>query len=192
MRDAMMNIKTVLGMLLFLLPALGVSAVPSWQIIPAESNLTFIATQNDAPTSGTFKVFSGEIKVDPNQLAESHIKIIVDIRSISDVYNQLSEALGAPEWFNVKLFPQAIFESTQLVKTGDKTYDVKGNLTIRDKTSPVILKVTQEEYSENKGRVTGTTTIKRTSFGVGEGEWADTKSVKDDVKITFTVSAIKR
>lgn len=187
-----MHTKTLLTALVFLLPTLGTCAVPSWQIIPVESNLTFVATQNDAPTSGTFKGFSGEIMVDPNQLDASHIKIIVDIKSISDAYNQLSETLSTPEWFNAKVFPQAIFESTQLVKTGDKTYDVKGNLTIRDKTLPITLKVTQEAYSATKGLVTGTTTIKRTAFGVGQGEWADTKSIKDDVKITFTVSAVKQ
>ena len=38
----------------------------------------------------------------------------------------------------------------------------------------------------------GSTTIKRTAFSVGQGEWSDTNAVKDDVQINFTVSAIRK
>lgn len=185
-------IKKWLVTLLSLVPMICIAAVPSWQIVPNESNLTFTATQNGAPITGKFKTFTGEINVDPNQLSASNIKIVVDISSMSDVYNQLSDTLRTPEWFNVKQFPQAIFQSKEIVKTGDKTYQVKGTLTIRDKTLPVTLMVTQEEYTQTKGRVKGTTTIQRTPFGVGQGEWADTNTVKDDVKIDFTLTAVKK
>jgi polyisoprenoid-binding protein YceI len=177
---------------LALLPVLSTAAVPSWKIVPAESELSFTATQNDAPITGRFKTFTGEINVDPNQLSSSTIKIVVDIGSISDVYNQLADTLATPDWFNVKSFPQAIYQSKEIVNTGDKTYQVKGTLTIRDKTLPVTLMITQEEYSANKGRVKGTTTIQRLPFGVGQGEWIDTKTVKNEVKIDFTVSAVRK
>lgn len=184
--------KKCLITLLSLIPVICIAAVPSWQIVPEESELTFIAIQNDAPITGKFKKFTGEINVDPDQLGSSTIKIVVDISSISNVYNQLADTLGTPEWFDLKQFPQAIYQSKEIVKTGDKTYQIKGNLTIRDKTLPVTLNITQEEYTPTKGRVKGTTTIQRTAFGVGQGEWADTKTVKDDVKIEFTVTAVKK
>ncbi|MHB1947230.1 MAG: YceI family protein [Gammaproteobacteria bacterium] len=180
-----------LFVLCILLPIVSFADVPAWKIVPNESSLSFTATQNGAPVSGKFTKFSGDIHFDPNQLDKSHVKIIVDIGSISDAYNQLSDTLKTPEWFNTKVFPQAIFESKELTKTGDKTYQAKGNLTIRDKTQPVTLTFTQEEYTATKARMKGETTIKRTAFGVGQGEWADTKAVKDDVHIDFTVVAVK-
>lgn len=185
-------IKKCLMTLLALIPMIGIAAVPSWQIVPTESELTFTATQNNAPITGKFKKFTGEINVDPNQLSSSSIKIVVDISSMSDAYNQLTETLSTAEWFNIKQFPQATFQSKEIVKTGDKTYQIKGTLTIRDKTLPVTLNVTQEEYTPTKGRVKGTTTIQRSSFGVGQGEWADTNTVKNDVKIDFTLTAVKK
>ncbi|MES2216907.1 MAG: YceI family protein [Pseudomonadota bacterium] len=178
--------------LLTLLPIISIAAVPAWTIVPAESTLSFTATQNDAPVTGKFKNFNGEINFDPEQLDQSNIKIIVDISSLNDSYNQLAEALKAPEWFNTKVFPQAIFQSNQFIKTGDKTFQAKGTLTIRDKTLPVTLTFTEEEYSQTKARMKGSTTIKRTAFGVGEGEWADTRNIKDDVLIDFTVTGIKK
>lgn len=183
--------KKLILTLLALLPMMCIAAVPAWKIVPAESSLSFTATQNGAPVTGKFKTFTGEINFDPNQLSASNVKIIVDVASVTDAYNELSDTLKKPEWFNIKLFPQAIFEASEFIKTGDKTYQAKGTLTIRDKKLPVTLTFTQEEYTQTKARIKGSTTIKRIAFGVGQGEWADTKTVKDDVQIDFIVTCVK-
>jgi polyisoprenoid-binding protein YceI len=168
------------------------AAAPEWKIVSADSQLSFTATQNGAPVTGSFKKFSGEIQFDPDQLSVSKIKIFVDVASVSDAYNQLADTLKTADWFNVKMFPQAVFESSEITKTGDKEFEAKGNLKLRDKTLPITLTFTQEEYSNVKARMKGETTIKRTAFGVGQGEWSDTNAVKDDVKVNFTVSAVKK
>lgn len=183
----------------WIVPALGLlisvntmAAVPAWQIVPTESSISFTATQNDAPVTGEFKKFSGEVNVDPDQLKASHIKMTIDVASITDPYNQLSDTLKSKEWFNTAAFPQAVFNSTEIVKTGDKAYQAKGTLTIRDKTVPVVLSFIQEEYTASKGRVKGSTTLQRTAFGVGQGEWSDVKAVKDDVVVNFVITAVKK
>jgi polyisoprenoid-binding protein YceI len=168
------------------------AAVPTWQIVPNESSLTFTATQNGAPVTGKFKNFTGAIKFDPDQLSASSVKIVVDMNSITDPYNQLSDTLKTPDWFDSKRFPQAVFESNEFVKTGDKTYQIKGILTIRDKKLPVTPTFTLEEFTQTEARMKGSTIIKRTAFGVGQGEWADTKTVKDDVQIDFTITVVKK
>jgi polyisoprenoid-binding protein YceI len=175
-----------------LLPVVTQAALPIWQIVPAESSLKFTATQNGSPLSGEFKKFDGDISYAPDQLAGSFIKINVDISSVSDALNQIADTLKSAEWFNTKVFPQAVFQSTEFSKTGDKTFQVKGKLTIRDKTLPVTLNVKEVEYSASKAHMEGTTTIKRTAFGVGQGEWAGTTAIKDDVKIDFVVVATKK
>jgi polyisoprenoid-binding protein YceI len=165
---------------------------PTWQIVPSKSSLTFTATQNGAPVTGQFESFTGDIHFDPNQLSANNIKIVIDMNSITDSYNQLSDTLKTPAWFNTKLFPLAIFKSNEFKKIGDKTYQSKGMLTIRDKTLPVILTFTQEDYTQNEAMIKGSTIIKRTAFGVGQGEWADTTIIKDDVQINFTIKAIRK
>jgi polyisoprenoid-binding protein YceI len=175
--------------ILVLVPTVTFAAVPTWQIVPDKSSLTFTATQNGAPTNGTFKTFSGDISFDPNQLSASHIKIIVDLASVSDSYNTLADTLKTAPWFNTAMFPKATFVSSSITKTGDKAFTAQGNLTLRDKTMPVSLTFTQEEYSPTKAVMKGMTTIKRTEFGVGQGEWSDTKAVRDDVTVDFTITA---
>ncbi|MCL9683839.1 YceI family protein [Legionella maioricensis] len=178
--------------LLLLIPLAAKSSPPSWQIVPGESQLTFTATQNGAAVSGEFKTFSGTLLIDPNDLKNSSIDIVVDINSVSASYAQLKETLISPDWFNAKLFPKAEFKATQIEKTGDKAYQAKGTLTIRDKTVPVTLNFTGEQPDPSKGLVVGSTTIKRTQFGVGQGDWAGTDEIKDDVTINFKVAAIKK
>jgi polyisoprenoid-binding protein YceI len=175
--------------LLFCLPTMSMAAAPAWQIVPAESFITFTATENGGPVVGKFKTFSGDINFAPDQLSTSSVNLFIDIASITDSYNQLAETLKAPDWFNAKVYPQAIFKSTEFVKTGNNTYQVKGKLTIRDKTMPIVLQVTQEELTATTARMKGETTINRSDFGVGQGEWAKAESVKNAVNIAFVITA---
>lgn len=164
---------------------------PAWKIVPAESTLTFAATQNGAPVTGAFKKFSGEINFDLQHLDECKVKIVVDMNSLSTTYGDLTTTLESPDWFNNKLFPQAVFSADQFTKTGDKQYEAKGTLTIRDKSIPVTLAFTAEQPTADTAVVKGSTTLQRTAFGVGQGEWASTREVKDDVKVNFEVHATK-
>lgn len=185
-------LKTLRIFFLFLLPIIAHAAIPVWQIIPNASSLTFTGTQNGAPVSGKFTQFSGDIKFDTNALTQSSVTIIVETGSISASYKDLVDTLKTADWFNVKLFPQAIFKASQFKKINDKTYEAKGDLTIRDKTLPITITFNVVEMSDTKAKVTGSTMVKRNAFGVGQGEWSSTDEVKDDVKINFTLSVVKK
>lgn len=163
----------------------------AWKIVPAESHLSFVATQNGAPVKGEFNKFSGEIHFDLNMLKESSVRIVVDMGSLSTSYDDLTMTLKAPDWFDMKLFPEAIFTASDFVKTGNDQYDAKGTLTIRDKSQPVTLHFTATQPSANNAMVKGSTMLKRTAFGVGQGEWSSLNEVKDDVQVNFVVTAVK-
>lgn len=186
-----MNIKKLLFILLFI-PVVSLAAAPAWQIVPADSSIKFTATQNGAPAVGEFKKFSGDINFDPAQLDSSKIRIVVDIASLSASYSDLVSTLETTEWFDPKLYPQAIFTSNKFTKTGPNDYKVDGTLTIRDKTIPTTLLFTLVTYTDAKAVAKGTAKIERTQFGVGQGDWAKTDEVKDDVKVDFTLSAVKK
>jgi polyisoprenoid-binding protein YceI len=178
--------------LLASLPVFANSTVPAWQITPTDSKLSFTATQNGAPVTGVFKTFTGAISFDLNDLKDSKADIIIDISSITASYADLTATLITPDWFNAKIFPKAEFKTTEFSKTGDKTYQAMGTLTIRDKTAPVILTFTAVESPKDTMVVEGSTLLKRTTFGVGQGEWASTTEVKDDVTVNFKLIAKKK
>lgn len=182
--------KILTALFLLFLPILAIAT--AWQIVPQESSLTFTATQNNSPVSGQFKSFTGEINFDPNQLNSSSINIVVDMGSVTTSYKEVADTLKTPDWFDVKSFPKATFKASQFTKTADKTYQATGNLTIRDKSIPITLSFVLDKYTSTKAHVTGSTTLKRTAFAIGKGDWAKTDDVKDDVKVNFILSASKK
>jgi len=166
------------------------AAVPQWQIVPNESVLTFSATQNEAPVTGKFTAFSGDIQFDPNNLKESQATIIVNMSSVTTAYKEVADTLKTSDWFDIAHFPQAVFKSSQWKKVGNNQFDVEGQLTLRQATMPIVLHITLEAYSPNKmARVKGTVQLNRSVFGVGQGEWANTNEIKDNVAVEFTVVA---
>ena len=175
-----------------LMPMILLAAPSSWQIIPAESHLGFTATQNGAPVSGEFKTFRGEIVIDPDNIKTGHIEIVVDINSVSASYADLKQTLTTADWFNAKLFPTAVFKASEFKQTGKNSYEAIGTLRIRDKSAPATLVFHAEEPVPEKRVVTGSTSIKRSTFGVGQGEWAGTDQVKDEVSVNFKVVAVKK
>ena len=185
----MAPLKKLIWTLFLIFPLLTMAA--DWQLVPEKSTLSFTATQNNSPVTGKFTVFTLDIKFDPQQLAADQVKATVDINSIQTDYSEVATTLKSADWFDVKTFPKAVFISESFVKTGDKTYQAKGNLTIRDKTAPIIINFRLETYTANEALVKGTTTFNRSAFNLGKGEWADTKQVKDEVKVDFVIAAKK-
>lgn len=184
--------KFLVSFFIFITSTVAFAAIPEWQMIPAESSINFTGTQNNAPASGGFKKFTSEIKLDPNQLNDSKVRVVVDMNSLTTTYSDFTSTLLTSDWFNVKIFPQAVFETTHITKVENNKYKADGTLTIRDKTIPVTLDFSSEDLSKDKGRVKGTMILKRIAFGIGQGEWADTDTVKDDVTVNFVITAVKK
>jgi len=160
-----------------------------WHIVPDKSSLHFKATQNNSPIKGEFKKFAGNIDFDQNALDKTHVEIEVDIASVSTSFKDVEDTLKTAEWFDVKSFPKAIFRATDFKKVGDKKYEAIGKLTLRDITLPLTLHFTFEKYTDKEVIVTGSAILKRTEFGVGQGEWKKTDAIKDSIDINFKIGA---
>lgn len=161
----------------------------TWNIDKATSSLGFSAVVNGAHYDGNFKTFDGQISFDPDKLESSQIKITIGMGSVAASYQDMGKTLTGADWFDAKSFPSATYEAGSFTKTGDKTYQANGNLTIRGKTVPVVLSFTLNEYTPTKAVVTGSTAIRRNDFGVGQGEWAGTDVVQNEVTVNFTIKA---
>ncbi|MFA6303368.1 MAG: YceI family protein [Legionella sp.] len=164
----------------------------SWTLVPEESQLSFTATQNGAPVSGEFKKFTGDFAIDLNDLPKSSMDVVVDISSLSVSYAELKTTLASAPWFDESKFPKAEYKSTKFTKVNDTIYQVDGLLTLRDKTLPLVLNFTADLKDPKKGVFVGTALIKRTAFGVGQGEWSSVDAVKDDVAVHFKVVAVEK
>lgn len=166
------------------------AAVPSWKIAPAGSTMTFTAIQNDAPVEGKFTQFEGDLQFDPNQLKDSKAVIKVKTDSVSTPLKDIATTLKDTDWLSAKTFPEAIFQAVDFEKKDNEHYLVHGNLTIRDKTFPVTVNFSLTNYSPEKASIKGSMMFKRTPWGLGQGEWADLKAIKDDIQVNFVFELI--
>ncbi|WP_181446455.1 YceI family protein, partial [Klebsiella quasipneumoniae] len=100
------------------------------------------------------------------------------------------EFLGK-EYFDVKTFPEATFQSTKVESKGDNKYDVEGNLTIKGITKPVVLHAVlnkQDMHPRVKKEASGfdaTGVIKRSDFRL----YKYVTAVSDNVTITLSTEA---
>ena len=175
---------------LALASALLLAAAPAQaqqQLLPAQSRVEFSARQMGVPLQGHFKKFDAQLAFDPAKLATSRLRFTVDTGSATMGARETDAELPKPVWFNVPQFPQAIFESSSIKAQGGGKFDVAGKLSIKgtsvDVTVPVVL-----TQSGSTTTATGSLPLKRLAFKIGDGEWADTSMVANEVQVTFKLA----
>ncbi len=159
-----------------------------WLIIPEESHIQFTATQYGQDFAGEFSRFDGFIVFDPDNLAGGHVRIEIHTGSISTgSADRDSQALGG-DWFDVSSYPVAVFESTQFEHVEANQYVATGTLTIRNQIQPVVLPFSLE-INEGVAHMQAQLSLKRTDFGVGQGQWSDGAAIGEVVKLDIAVAA---
>lgn len=180
---------------LFSVPALAADPVPVWVIDATKSTLTFNATQQGAAIEGQFGSFTGDIHFDPARPEESSAKITIDVKSVDSKSPDRDQSLIGADWFAVEAFPESIYTVSKFEKLNEKQYLARGELSLRDVKKPLDLPLTITFSKDANGHdvalAEGEATLNRLDFGVGQGEWKDTNSVGDPVKIKVSVTAAK-
>jgi polyisoprenoid-binding protein YceI len=168
------------------------SEIGTWRIVPAQSKIEFKVAQDNSIISGSFKKFDGKISFDKEQLTKSKVVIEIDVASASFSLTEANSQAQTTEWFATKNFPKAIFSAEKFTTSNDKkTFRANGNLTLKGKTVPTSVEFSFEEYGTKKARAIGKANIKRSEFAVGDRDPKKANGVKDEVEITFTISAEK-
>lgn len=154
-------------------PAVAVAAADgAMQIDGVHSSVVFKIKHKDmANFYGVFKTVSGSFTLDQADAAKSSLEVTVDAASVDTRNGGRDGHVKSADFLSAKEFPTITFKSSSVKKTGEKTFDVTGDLTFRGVSKPVTAKVTQ---TDAKGAgLEATFSIKRSDFGnttmVGKG-----------------------
>lgn len=165
-----------------------------WSIDEAHSNINFTITHFFTPVDGSFEDYSSEIIFDPSDLANSSIDITIPVSSINTDNQRRDNHLKSEDFFNAQEWPNIHFESNEIEQTGDNQFVAHGELTIRDVTREFdlpfeLLGVMDHPMREDTkvAGITATTSLNRTDYGVGVGDWAATAVVGDEVDIQLNL-----
>jgi len=151
----------------------------------AGSTLGFTFEQAGAKTNGRFKQFATTFDYDANNLAASRLDVKVQIASLDTSDKDRDSTLASADLFDVQKYPTATYSAASLAK-GANGIEAVGKLTLRNVTKDLRVPLTIKPAG-NGLELSGTVTIKRLDYGVGQGEWKATDSVGDAVTITYKV-----
>jgi len=80
--------------------------------------------------SGFFSGASGSLKLDPNKISATKLRVTIPVTSIETTVPILTQQLKGTAWFDVAKFPDATFTSTKVTETGTTTALITGSLTL--------------------------------------------------------------
>jgi len=177
--------------LLFLCAAVAAAAAgplhAQQQLVPAQSEITFVSRQMGVPVEGRFRRFDAQVAFDPKKPEAAAIAISIDLASVSLGTADTEAELAKPEWFGVRQFPKATFQSTAVKAVGAGRFEVAGKLAIKGNTRDVVVPVALAPAGAYTA-ANGSFVIKRQDFRVGDGEWNDTSLVANDVQVRFKLT----
>jgi polyisoprenoid-binding protein YceI len=178
--------KMVMGLAAALaLPALADTTV--WTIDPNHANAQFFVKHLGISTvQGEFTKVTGTVTIDNSDITKSTVDVTIPADTVYTRVAMRDNDLKSQHFLDVAQYPTITFKSTKITKTGDDTYDLTGNLTIRGVTKPVTLKVSDLSKPIDVKMMGGwrrgasaTTTINRQDFGVA----ADPGMVGNEIHI---------
>lgn len=184
----MKNLKALPGALLALAALAGPAhPQPAATLLPAQSEIAFTSTQMGVPVDGRFRRFDAKIALDPKQPQTGSVSLTIDAGSATLGVPESDTELAKPNWFDTAKFPQATFQSTGVRSLGVGKFEVAGTLSIKGRAQAIVVPVTLAQ-SGATSTATGSFTIKRLTFRIGDGEWADTSMVANDVTVRFRLA----
>ena len=176
------------------------STKTSWVIDPTHSEIQFKVKHLVISTvTGSFKTFEGTVETDGDDLTTANIQFSADVASIDTNQAQRDEHLRSGDFFDAENYPKLTFTSTGLEKTGEDTYKLAGDLTIKGTTKAVVLEAEYggamtDFYGQSKAGFEINGKISRKEFGL---TWSATTEaggvvVGDEIKLAINIQLIKQ
>jgi polyisoprenoid-binding protein YceI len=172
----------------------------TWTIDPAHTNVNFSAKHMMVSTvRGHLGPISGAIELDKNDFTKSEIEVVIDVTNLQTRDEKRDTHLKSGDFFDVENFPSALFKSTRIERTGEDTYKVFGDLTVRDVTREAVLDTQFEGFASNPWGMNlvgfnATTKINRKDFGLNWNVALEAGGVLvgENIKLDIDVEAIEQ
>lgn len=171
-----------------------------WALDPTHSEINFkIKHMMISNVTGSFTKFNVTAETDGDNFTNSKVSFSTDVNSINTNNEQRDGHLKSADFFDMEKYPQIKFEGTKFEKASEEEYALHGNLTIRDVTKPVSLKVdfggiAKDPYGNIKAGFTLDGKINRKDFGLtwNAATEAGGLLVGEDLKVQAEIQLVKQ
>ena len=159
------------------------SGAQAQEVLIDRSEIRFVSRQMGVNVEGRFRRWKANVDFRPGDLAHSGAGFEIDLASI-DLASEESEAeVRRPLWFDTAKFPLAKFASTAVRSVGGDRYEIAGTLSLKGIAKDVVVPVALKRDAAGNSVAEGEFKVRRLDFKVGEGLWADTDVIANDVTV---------
>ena len=191
---------TTLFLTLFILLAASQSVLANvkvWEFDKKHSNFYFSVDHIFSKVHGHFNDYSGEIKFDPANLAESRFYFEIKTDSVDTNIGKRDKHLQSADFFDAAKHPLMTFESIKITDVGGGLFEVQGKFTVKGQVYDLVLPLTFagiKDHPAAKGKevigFNGNVTIDRLAYKIGAGKFYDMGVVGKDVEIFVTLEGL--
>ena len=175
-------------------------ATTTWNLDPVHSVAEFkVRHMMISNVKGQFTGVSGVLRLDEDDISNSHVEATIDASSINTREPQRDAHLRSADFFDVEKVPTLAFKSTHVRRGGEGVLKVEGDLTIHGATKRVTFIVegptpaTKDPWGNTRLGLSATTKINRKEFGLTWNAALESGGilVGDEVTITLDVEFIR-
>ena len=148
-----------------------------------KSEIRFVSKQMGVNVEGRFRKWKANVDFRPKDLPKSKAGFEIDLASIDLASEESELEVRRPTWFDTAKFPVAKFASTAVRELGGNRYEIAGTLSLKGVAKDVIVPVLLKKDAAGNSVAEGEFTVKRLDFRVGEGMWADTDAVANEISV---------
>ena len=163
-----------------------------YQIDPAHTHAQFkVRHLMVSNVKGDFDKVTGTVEYDEANHAASSIDITVDVASISTREPQRDAHLKSADFFDVEKYPTITFVSKGVVKSGENSFEVVGDLTLHGQTRPnpahtdqllkQVLLIRSEKAVERKNIFTNMCMNPQNHFDAGIRQRCERRNRNNDI-----------
>jgi polyisoprenoid-binding protein YceI len=166
---------------------LAASAIaPAQTVDMAKSQIAFGFKQENVPGDGRFRKFSAQVSFDAAKPEATRANIEVDVTSVDIGDAGWNSDIQGASWFNTKQFPKASFVATGAKAVAGGRYEAPAKFTLKGVTRDVLASFSARPDAGGI-LLEGSVPLKRTDFKIGDGPWADTGVVANEVAVRFRI-----
>ncbi|MDP2016287.1 YceI family protein [Hydrogenophaga sp.] len=102
-----------------------------------------------AKVLGLFRSARGSYRFDEAGAALSEVRIEVETASVFTNQRKRDDHLKGPDFLNSGEFPKMVFTASSAKRTGDRTFEIGGQLELLGKSQPLTLQATWNKSAES-------------------------------------------
>lgn len=150
-------------------------------VLVDKSEIRFVAKQLGVNVEGRFRKWKADVVFLPQDLAKSKADFDIDLASIDLASEDSERELRDRLWFDTAKFPIARFASTSIRNLGGDKYDITGELSLKGIRRETVVPVAVRKDAAGNSVAEGSFSLMRLDHKIGEGMWADTQTVKNEI-----------